>query len=282
MSYTDENDIIAWHYDHSKSRNVKGINILTAMYYLDGVSLPVAIDIVKKTETVMDKKTGKPCRKSPISKNEKYREMLQTCVDNNILFGYVLNDIWYSSAENMRFIKLDLKKEFVMPLKTNRKVATSIEDKENGRYTAVESLELEEGIVWKVYLEQVSFPLYLAKQVFINDDGSTGTLYLITSDETLAYDKITTIYRKRWKVEEYHKSIKNNASLAKSPTKTVKTQTNHLFASVFAYLKLELLKIQTNTNHFSLKAKLYIKALKASFQELQAIHYSTKGVSILC
>ena len=26
--YTDENDIICWHYDHAKSKEVKGINIL--------------------------------------------------------------------------------------------------------------------------------------------------------------------------------------------------------------------------------------------------------------
>src|SRR5947209_1457184 len=29
--YTDENDIIAWHYDHSKDRMVKGINFLSAI-----------------------------------------------------------------------------------------------------------------------------------------------------------------------------------------------------------------------------------------------------------
>jgi hypothetical protein len=28
----DENEIICWYYDHSKGRNIKGINILTAFY----------------------------------------------------------------------------------------------------------------------------------------------------------------------------------------------------------------------------------------------------------
>ena len=31
--YTDENDIICWHWDHSKGRNEKGINLLTAFYH---------------------------------------------------------------------------------------------------------------------------------------------------------------------------------------------------------------------------------------------------------
>jgi len=29
--------------------------------------------------------------------------------------------------------------------------------------------------------------------------------------------------------EEFHKSLKSNASLSKSPTKTIKTQANHVF-----------------------------------------------------
>jgi hypothetical protein len=30
--YTDGNDLICWHRDHSKNRNVKGINLLTAFF----------------------------------------------------------------------------------------------------------------------------------------------------------------------------------------------------------------------------------------------------------
>src|SRR5215469_14777521 len=30
--YTDENEMICWHWDHSKNRNEKGINLLTAFY----------------------------------------------------------------------------------------------------------------------------------------------------------------------------------------------------------------------------------------------------------
>ena len=42
----------------------------------------------------------------------------------------------------------------------------------------------------------------------------------------------------------------------------VTTQTNHLFCSILAYIKLEKLKLKTKLNHFELKAKIYIKALK--------------------
>src|SRR5215813_7251010 len=121
--YTDENDIICWHYDHSRDCNVKGINFLTCLYHAGGYSLPVGFQIVAKTEWYMDKKTGKRKRRSAVSKNEHYRALLEAISRNQIPFKYVLSDVWYSSADNMRFIKHDLKKDFVMPLKANRKVA---------------------------------------------------------------------------------------------------------------------------------------------------------------
>src|SRR5215813_4592761 len=67
--YTDENEIICWHYDHSKDRLLKGINFLTALYSSQGISVPVGFHLVAKTETYLDTKTHKEKRRSPVSKN---------------------------------------------------------------------------------------------------------------------------------------------------------------------------------------------------------------------
>src|SRR6476469_3210142 len=66
--YTDENDIICWHYDHTQGRSVKGINFLSALYHAQGVSLPVGVTLIAKTEHYLDKKDGKPKRRSPKGK----------------------------------------------------------------------------------------------------------------------------------------------------------------------------------------------------------------------
>jgi len=270
--YTDESELICWHYDHSKGRNVKGINLLSALYQVGEVSIPVAFELVKKTQLVFNEKKEKWQRKSPRTKNELYRQMLKVCAKNRIGFRYVLNDVWYASSENMRYIKRDLEKEFIMPLKSNRKVALSLEDKKQGTYEQVASVELEPGTVREVYVEQVEFPLLLVKQVFKNEElGSEGVLYLVSSDVTLDHERLTTIYQRRWKVEEYHKSLKSNASLAKSPTKTIRTQSNHCFASIYAFVKLERMKLATKMNHFALRSCMYLKAVQAAFQELQSL-----------
>jgi len=46
--YTDENEIVTWHFDHSKGRTVKGINLLNCLYYASDVTVPVAFEIINK------------------------------------------------------------------------------------------------------------------------------------------------------------------------------------------------------------------------------------------
>jgi len=270
--YTDENDIVCWHYDHSKDRQVKGINFMTALYHSQEVSLPVGFQLVAKTEYYTDKKSGKEKRRRPVSKNEYCRALIKQAVHHHLPFQFVLFDGWVASAENMMFIKHETERDFICPLKTNRKVALSGDDKQPGRYQRVDTLELEENATREVYLESVDFPLVLVKQVFANEDGSTGILYLVSSDTTLSYPDITTNYRKRWPVECYHKSLKQHVSLEKSPTQTETTQTNHFFAALCGFIKLEMLKVDTKLNHFALKSKLYINALHSAFSTLRQLN----------
>ena len=275
--YTAENDRIAWHDGHTKGHRVKGINCITARYQVDDISLPVNYHLVHKTEYYTDPKTDKLKRRSPVTKNEVYRQLVRQCVQNKLLFRYVLNDPWFASVDNMKLVKTELKRDFIMPIKTNRKLALSLADKKQGHYGRVDTLDLEPDTCLTIYSEGLDFPLLLVKQIFTNADGSVGILYLVTSDVDLTYDQITTIYGERWHVELYHKSLKQNASLSKSPTKTVPTQSNHFFAAVCAFIKLEMLKCATQANHFALKSRLYTQALRTAFDtfhELNPISFS--------
>lgn len=270
-AHMDENDLICWHYDHVNRRSLKGINMLSALYYQDQVSIPVAFELIKKTEKVIDKKTGKEKRVSAVNKNEHYRNMVRTACKNQLKFAYVLSDSWFSSAENMNTIKGELKKDFIMAIKSNRQVALSPEDKANGKYQDVEAIQIEPHENRIVYMAKVPFALSLVKQVFKNEDGSQITLYLICSDTTIDKDQTSTIYSKRWKVEEFFKSLKSNLAFNKSPAHTVRTQSNHCFAAIYGFFKMELLALKNKTNHFALKAKIYLNALKAAFRQLQRL-----------
>lgn len=272
--HTTENDIVCYHWDHTEGRSVKGINILNFAYHStlpDGqdVTLPVAFEIIEKTEEWYDKKDGKVKRRSPVTKNEMVRQRLYVLTRHNqIKYRYLVWDTWFSAKENLDFVHHDLKKHFVAALKSNRLVALSEHDKRQGQYTKADGLGLQKGQCRMVWLKGLDFPVQLAKQVFTNKDGSTGELYLITNDLEIGTADIFATYEKRWGVEVMHKSLKQNAGLEKSPTKFEASQSNHIFASMIAYCKLEVLKVKENSNHFALKSRLYLKALKAAYQEL--------------
>jgi len=267
---TDENEIIAWHFDHSKGRNVKGINILSGIYRNEQGTVPLAFELVKKDVSYIDTKTGKKRRKSMVNKNQYFRDIFTTSLRNNVLFRYVLADIWFSSKENMQSIVAN-KKHFVFAVKKNRLVALSLQDKQRGIFQYIESLPFQENEVVECFFKGLDTPVSIIRQVFTNQDKSIGILYVATSDTNLSGTELIEIYQKRWSIEEYHRSIKSHTGLESSPTKTVRTQGNHCFASLYAYFKLEQLSRSRQLNHFALRSKLYIKALQASFGELRRL-----------
>ncbi len=89
---------------------------------------------------------------------------------------------------------------------------------------------------------------------------------MVCRDLTCNGEQVATIYEKRWKVEEYHKSLKSKLGLTKSPSRTMTTQNNHVFMSIYGFFKLECLKIKHQLNHFALRAKLMIRATLVPMQ----------------
>lgn len=267
-AWTDENEIICWHHDHCQGRSVKGINLLNAVYHHHDVSLPVAFEIVKKPHLFSDIKTRQIKRASEITKNEHLRHMLDTCVANGLKFGTVLVDCWFAATENFEHI-LKKSKHFIAALKSNRLIALSEQDKKQGRFMRIDALSLTDKQTVRGWLKGFSKEVLFVRRIFTNKDGSTGILNLVCSNLTLDGEQSSTIYQKRWKVEEFHKSLKSNAALAKSPTRTTTTQNNHVFMSIYAVFKLECLKIKLKLNHFALRTKLLIKATQIAFAQLQ-------------
>lgn len=264
--YTDCNDLICWHFDHTVNRSVKGVNFVSAIYDNWKMSLPIGVCFVNKDISYIDKQ-GKTKRKSSVSKQEHFRTLVKHGTQH-LRFRYVLADSWFACSDNMQFVTEDCGRDFIMAMKENRKVALSKQDKAKGKYISIKEAVSEE-CVRSVYVEQLDFPILIAKQVFKDGNGVAGTLYLACSDLSLSYEQVTTIYQRRWKVEQYHKSIKSNTAFPKSPTRTPMTQQSHFIASIMAYVKLERLKIRCSKNHFALKSLMLVNATRAAWCTMQ-------------
>jgi len=258
-------DIVCWHYDHTKGRTVKSINFLSAIYHSRDVSIPVGIEFVIKDVLYTDRR-GKEKRRSKVSKQKQFRDLVSEAAWK-MPVSYVLADTWYCCADNMQHIVNECGTHFIMGCKENRNVALSLEDKKAGIYQSIKEVA-PEGCIRTVWFEKLDFPVLITRQVFKHEDGSCGTLYLVSSDLKLDAAQMSAIYQRRWKAEEFYRSTKCNTGLGSSPAWEVTPRKSHLIASVMAFVKLEVLKERHQKNHYAIKRQIFGFAAKAAWKNL--------------
>ncbi|MDQ9009078.1 hypothetical protein RFI36_04450 [Acinetobacter gerneri] len=204
-------------------------------YHHNNILLPLNFEIIEKPMSYCDLKTRQIKRESLITKNEMLHQMFLQMLANSVKFKYILFDSWFSSKETFELIRKK-KDHFIDALKNNRLVALSAKDRRDGHFHKVRDIALKDGEFVRGRLKRYSYEFLFCRQVFTNKDGSRSSLDLVC--------------------------------IAKSPTKMVRTQSNHLFLSICSTLKLEQLKFNNQMNHFVLKAKLYLKSLKAAYSKI--------------
>ena len=272
--WTKVNDIVCWHYDHVSQQQQKGILMLN-FHYTDatGISIPLGYEIITKTEEQWNEKYQKNIKKSLFTKNEIMQDKLNILhFHNEVKYKYILFDKWFASVNNLIFIEEELNKKFVCPIKSNRKIALTEEERNNGKYVNISNIDMEGGSSRLIYLEGYEKPLRIIKQVVKNgDDGESNYLYLVTNDIGLSFNEVLEIYKRRWKIEEYHKSLKQNLHIEHSPTKVETSQRNHIHLAVCGFIKLEKLRLHYKMNHFAIKEKIYIEALKTAYEKVREL-----------
>lgn len=206
------------------------------------ISLPVGIELVQKIEKYLDPKSGKEKHCSTRTKDEMYHDLIQQAVKNqffsnmcSMTTGLPRQKTWTLSIRSKQTAKWQ---QMWMPTRKGVQRVNILE------LEAMKSIM----VLWKAWY----FILFLVKQVFANEDGSTDSLYLISGDTILEDNGITAIYQKRWNVESYCKSLEQNASYETSPKQTMVTQTNNFFAVLYGYINLELLKGETKLDSLTL------------------------------
>ena len=272
------NEVVNWFYDHSVGKAVKGINLISALVHTEKADIPVGFEVqTKELFVVAPNKQGKESfkRKARYSINELSRKLILKTIKNVTSFDYIVADRYFASKDNLKFFNKH-KLTYVIGITSNRLVAKSKSDAMAGNYCRLDELELLEHKPVKVYLKDINYSLVVTRQVFKNGDKSTGEIYLITNDLSLTSNHIEDIYQKRWNIETYHRSIKQNASLTKSPTSIATTQLNHIGLSIGAFCELEKLKLASKKNHYVLKRKMLIAANQASLKEIRRMKMQLK------
>jgi hypothetical protein len=275
--YSEVNGVVNWHYDHTKGWSVKGINFVSALWSDEEVSVPLSLQVVEKEQLWNEKKELWEWQIKR-SKNELFQQMVERLTQSRRA-DYVLSDSWYSSKDNMQYVYEQCETHFVMALKSNRLATRSEKDAKAGHFKPVEKLKLGKRAV-KLYFKGLDFPVLVVKKTFKHGRKSSGTLYLACSNLELGYEAIFNLYKRRWKIEEYHKSMKSNCSLEKCQASSHRAQKSHFYCAAFAYLLLEKTKAKEDKNHFALKKELTILQVKYGIKAIKKHLHTPKNTKM--
>jgi putative transposase len=221
--YAREIPLVKTQYSGKHHRLVNGIAVVTLLWTEGEQIVPVDYRVYDPTR---DGKT----------KNDHVQEMLQFAEKRGFSPQYVLLDSWYASIENLKAITRRQWK-WIAALKSNRLVSQV-----QGSYLPVSELDWTATPVRKVWLKAYGWVL-VSKIVFENGDIT----YIATNDLSLL--DAPTLHSHmgyRWKIEAFHRGIKQYCGLERCYSTQERSQRNHILCAFLAFLKLEWKRIQSH------------------------------------
>jgi len=97
--------------------------------------------------------------------------MIQTAINNQLKFSYILMDTWFGAKENFEFIAKKKKEFIAAALKSNRLFATSLDNKYKGNFRRVDKLELSDKESMRGYLKGYDKEVLIVCRIFTKKDG---------------------------------------------------------------------------------------------------------------
>ena len=95
----------------------------------------------------------------------------------------------------------------------------------------------------------------------VSKDGDTQ--HWVTDVKDMDESKREDMAKKSWKIEEYHRGIKQFCGVEKCQARKEESQRAHIMFSLRAFLRLELQRIKTGISWFESKTKIIREAVTA-------------------
>jgi putative transposase len=212
--YARKIDLVGWHWSGKHHRPVKGINLLTLVWTDGDRHIPCDYRIYDKVH-------------DGFTKNDLFVQQLRVAKDRGFQPKCVCFDSWFSSLANLKEIR-SLDWTWLGRLKSNRNVRIDF-----GQPQAISTVEIPtQGRV-------VHLPGYGSIRVFRVVATNGDTDHWATND--LGMDALTRLKYAdcSWRIEEYHRGIKQFCGVERCQARRAKAQRNHIGFSIRAFLRLE-------------------------------------------
>jgi len=231
--YARQNELARWQYSGAEHDVVNGMNLVNLLWCRSNAHIPIDYRIYSPAHDGKDK-------------NDHFLDMLDKAEKRDLLPIYVLMDSWYGSLRNLKAVN---KKQWrwITNLKSNRLISLA-----KNEYMPISDLDLDENTVKCVWLKGYGF-INVCRVTFKHG----GTRYLATNNlELTDYKDYLHHWDSRWKIEEYHRALKQTVGIDGCSARRAQAQRTHIFASICAFLKLESNRLDTGTTWYEQKAEI--------------------------
>jgi hypothetical protein len=220
---------------------VKGIGVVNCVYLNPELEQYWIIDY-RIFDTDLDGKT----------KLDHLSDMLNNVLHSKQLnFKTVLMDSWYATRDMMLMIE-DIGKIYYCPLKINRLV-----DDSGGveKYKPIEKLtwsdsELKKGKRIKIK----DFPKEHKVQLFRVAVATNRTDHIATNDMACSSSSdAREVCAKRWKIEQFHRELKQTTGVEKCQCRKARIQKNHIACAMLVWVRLKQIAYKTGQTVYQIK-----------------------------
>ncbi|MEH2002682.1 MAG: transposase [Nostoc sp.] len=242
--YSEEIEIVRRQYSGNEHGVLKGIGVVSCVYVNPTLQRFWVIDY-RIFNPDVDGKT----------KIDHVKDMLQNLVYYKLLpFDTVLMDTWYAVHSLMLYIDA-IDKVYYCPLKNNRLVDDTFGQE---KYKRIELLkwnpeELDCGKIIKIK----GFPANKKVKLFRVTVSTNRTDYVATNDlSQSSTDVVQEVCKIRWKIEEFHREIKQLTGIESCQCRKARLQRNHIACAMLVWLRLKNLAYTTGQTVYQIKHHL--------------------------
>lgn len=234
-SRSHELPLLSYQYSGAYHKVIQGIGLVNlVMVGRDNTCMPVDYRIFSKK---IDGRT----------KHQHVQEMITLALHRGIHPSVVAFDSWYGALTTLKFLeKHNL--IWVTALKNNRIVDhhEHLSDKQIPK----------EGLV-------VHLKAYGMIKIFKTFSQAKGEVeYLATNKLDMTLLDVKIVAAQRWKIEEYHRGLKQTTGIEKCQARSQRSQRNHIFCSVISFVALELRRRETGVSWYKAKAAIIQHAMR--------------------
>jgi putative transposase len=234
-SRSHELPLLSYQYSGAYHKVIQGIGLVNLVVVgKDNTCMPVDYRIFSKK---IDGKT----------KHMHVQEMITLALHRGIHPSIVTFDTWYGAITTLKFLERN-KLIWVTALKKNRIVDhhEHLSDKQIPK----------EGLV-------VHLKAYGMIKVFKTFSQAKGEVeYLATNKLDMNLLDIKTVAAQRWKIEEYHRGLKQTTGIEKCQARNQKSQRNHIFCSIISFIALEMKRRRTEVSWYKTKTAIIQHAMR--------------------